>query len=158
MKDTSSRCISIHVYAVALPRWDTHVSCWPRCLLGTFCLQTMRIPFALCAWALLLAAPGVHSLRPRDPAKLLAGAQSMRIPLVMLWLYSRPKSGPTNLPRWYCSFGPVLLPGRLDYIRSTAVPQIVEGLTRPPRSAQCPLPLPVPYTLAACPEGVDVVL
>ena len=37
----------------------------------------MRLPFALCAWALLLAAPGVHGLRPRDPAKLLVGPQSM---------------------------------------------------------------------------------
>ena len=41
-------------------------------------LRPMRISFALCAWALLLAAPRVHGLRPRDPAKLLAGPQSMR--------------------------------------------------------------------------------
>ena len=36
--------------------------------------------------------------------------------------------GPSPLPPIYLagSFGPVLLPGWLDYIRSTAVPQIVE--------------------------------
>ena len=41
--------------------------------------------------------------------------------------------GPSPVPPIYLagSFGPVLLPGWLDYIRSTAVPQIVEGLTRP---------------------------
>ena len=30
------------------------------------------------------------------------------------------------------SFGPVLLPGWVSYTRSVAVPQNVEGLTRPP--------------------------
>ena len=38
----------------------------------------MRIPFVLCAWALLLAAPLTHGLTVRDPAKLLATPQSMR--------------------------------------------------------------------------------
>ena len=70
------------MYAVALPRWDPCVllaalvaalGLWERDT-----LRLMRITFALCAWALLLAAPRVHGLRPRDPAKLLAGPQSMR--------------------------------------------------------------------------------
>ena len=45
----------------------------------------MRLSFALCAWALLLAAPGVHGLRPRDPAKLPAGPQSMIAPQLRGW-------------------------------------------------------------------------
>ena len=60
-------------------RVETHVSCWPRCVpWECIILRPMRITFALCAWALLLAAPRVHGLRPRDPAKLLAGPQAMR--------------------------------------------------------------------------------
>ena len=46
------------------------------------------------------------------------------------------------------SFGPVLPPGWVDYTRSAAVPLDVEGLTRPPLAAQCPLRRP----------GVGVVL
>ena len=46
------------------------------------------------------------------------------------------------------SFGPVLPPGWLSYTRSVAVPLDVEGLTRPPLAAQCPLRRP----------GVGVVL
>ena len=46
------------------------------------------------------------------------------------------------------SFGPVLPPGWIDYTRSAAVPLDVEGLTRPPLAAQCPLRRP----------GVGVVL
>ena len=60
-------------------RVETHTCPVGRvvCLLGTICLQTMRIPFALCAWALLLAAPLTHGLTVRDPAKLLATPQSV---------------------------------------------------------------------------------
>ena len=39
--------------------------------------RSMRLIFALCAGALLLAAPTVHGLRLRDPAKLVAGPQSV---------------------------------------------------------------------------------
>ena len=46
------------------------------------------------------------------------------------------------------SFGPVLPPGWINYTRSVAVPLDVEGLTRPPLAAQCPLRRP----------GVGVVL
>ena len=46
--------------------------------------------------------------------------------------------GPSPVPPIYLagSFGPVLLPGWFETtsVRSTAVPQIVEGLTRPPRA------------------------
>ena len=51
--------------------------------------------------------------------------------------------GPIPVPPIYLagSFGPVLPPGWLDYTRSSAVPQNVEGYTRPPRSAQSPLRL-----------------
>jgi hypothetical protein len=60
-------------------RVETHTCPVGRvvCLLGTICLQTMRIPFALCAWALLLAAPLTHGLTVRAPAKLLATPQSV---------------------------------------------------------------------------------
>ena len=63
--------------------------------------------------------------------------------------------GPSPVPPIYLtgSFG-LVRPAWINYTRS-AVPQNVEGLTRPPRSAPAP---PIPYTLAACPEGVDVVL
>ena len=63
--------------------------------------------------------------------------------------------GPSPVPPIYLtgSFG-LVRPAWIKYTRS-AVPQNVEGLTRPPRSAPAP---PIPYTLAACPEGVDVVL
>ena len=37
----------------------------------------MRLPLALCAWVLPLAVPGVHGLRPRDPAKLIASPQAV---------------------------------------------------------------------------------
>ena len=37
----------------------------------------MRLPFALCAWALLLAAPGVHSLRLVGRPMLSASPQAM---------------------------------------------------------------------------------
>ena len=46
------------------------------------------------------------------------------------------------------SFGPVLPPGWINCTRSAAVPLDVEGLTRPPLAAQCPLRRP----------GVGVVL
>ena len=76
-------------------RVETHVSSWPRCVFWERSVaRTMRITSALCAWALLLAAPGVHSLRPRDPAKLLAGPQSM------IWRSDRDRATraiPTNL-------------------------------------------------------------
>ena len=60
-------------------RVETHTCPVGRvvCFLGTICLQTMRIPFALCAWALLLAAPLTHGLTVRAPAKLLATPQSV---------------------------------------------------------------------------------
>ena len=69
--------------------------------------------------------------------------------------------GPTSpVPPIYLtgSFG-LVRPAWIKYTRS-AVPQNVEGLTRPPRRnpAQRPRRLSRPYTLAACPEGVDVVL
>ena len=50
----------------------------------------------------------------------------------MLWLYSRPWSGPTNLPTRVAS-----APCHLSY-GDAAVPQTMEGLTRPP-TTQCPL-------------------
>ena len=63
--------------------------------------------------------------------------------------------GPSPVPPIYLagSFG-LVRPAWIRYTRS-AVPQNVEGLTRPPRSAPAP---PIPCTLAARPEGVDVVL
>ena len=54
----------------------------------------------------------------------------------------------THQSTYYGSFGPVLLPGWVGYTRSAAVPQDVEGLTRPPLATQRPLRRP----------GVGVVL
>ena len=63
--------------------------------------------------------------------------------------------GPSPVPPIYLagSFS-LVRPAWIKYTRS-AVPQNVEGLTRPPRSAPAP---PIPCTFAARPEGVDVVL
>ena len=62
--------------------------------------------------------------------------------------------GPSPVPPIYLagSFGPVLLPGWLDYIRSTAVPQIVEGSPDlPARRSRSPLPRMSQVTLAEAP-------
>ena len=52
--------------------------------------------------------------------------------ILWLWLFSRPV-GPIPVPPIYLAggFGPVLPPGWIDYTRSSAVPQNVEGYTRP---------------------------
>ena len=68
--------------------------------------------------------------------------------------------GPIPVPPIYLagSFGPVLPPGWLDYTRSSAVPQNVEGYTRPTSPLGAIPASPIPCALAARPEGVDVVL
>ena len=64
-----------------------------------------------------------------------------------LWLYTRPWSGPTNLPTRVAS-----APCRLS-CGDAAAPQTVEGLTRPPRTNAMPAS---PSRARA--EGVDDVL
>ena len=57
----------------------------------------MRLPLALCAWALLPVVPGTHSLGPRDPAKLIRG------PRAVLWRSDRDETTRVSSATDHCT-------------------------------------------------------